>query len=191
MELKESGRPSVMKYRQRGLNSQVNAKVNSEAGLLEELNIELQKLLKFSEEFDNQVPSSTEITFTELLTNKLLIVKIIKRGIPFSMFAVIQKMTPFSFNDWAGYLDVSQKSLTRYRHEDKVFKSILSEKIIEIAEVTYLGLEVFGDNQKFRLWLETPCFALGKTKPSELLKDSYGKELIISELTKIHHGIFA
>ena len=59
-----------------------------------------------------------------------------------------------------------------------------------MAEVTQLGLRVFGDNDKFKLWLDTPNFALGQMKPIELLKDSYGKELVIGELTRIQYGIF-
>jgi hypothetical protein len=32
-------------------------------------------------------------------------------------------------------------------------------------------------------------YAPGKLKPIELLKDSYGKEMFISELNRINHGI--
>jgi hypothetical protein len=32
-------------------------------------------------------------------------------------------------------------------------------------------------------------YVLGKLKPIELLKDSYGKEMVISELNRINHGI--
>ena len=32
-------------------------------------------------------------------------------------------------------------------------------------------------------------YALGKLKPIELLKDSYRKEMVISELNRINHGI--
>ena len=32
-------------------------------------------------------------------------------------------------------------------------------------------------------------YALGKLKPIELLKDSYGKEMVIGELNRINHGI--
>jgi len=70
-----------------------------------------------------------------------------------------------------------------------LFKSIHSEKIIEVAEVTKIGLDVFGNMDKFKLWLNTPNFALGRLKPIDLLKDSYGKELVISELISINHGI--
>ena len=48
------------------------------------------------------------------------------------------------------------------------------EKIIEIAEVTKVGLDVFGNVEKLKLWLDTPSYALGKLKPIKLLKDSYG-----------------
>lgn len=59
-----------------------------------------------------------------------------------------------------------------------------------MAEVMQIGLEVFGDAERLKLWLNTPNFALGNLKPVELLKDSYGKEKVINELTKINHGIF-
>jgi putative toxin-antitoxin system antitoxin component (TIGR02293 family) len=80
--------------------------------------------------------------------------------------------------------------LHRYKKQSsKPFKPNQSEKIIEIAEVTNVGLDVFEDMDKFKLWLDTPNFALGELKPLDLLKDSYGKELVISELTRINHGI--
>ncbi|MFN6064781.1 MAG: antitoxin Xre/MbcA/ParS toxin-binding domain-containing protein, partial [Bacteroidota bacterium] len=81
--------------------------------------------------------------------------------------------------------------LQRYRaFPEHHFKPIHSEKIIEIAEVTKVGLDVFGNVEKLNLWLNTPSFALGKLKPIELLKDSYGKEMVISELHRMNYGIF-
>ena len=70
-------------------------------------------------------------------------------------------------------------------------KGTQSEKIIEVAEVTNVGLDVFGDMEKCELWLDTPNFSLGNLKPLELLSDSYGKEMVISELTRINYGILA
>jgi uncharacterized protein (DUF2384 family) len=31
---------------------------------------------------------------------------------------------------------------------------------------------------------------MGDLKPAELLKDSYGKEMVMAELNRIEHGIF-
>ena len=59
-----------------------------------------------------------------------------------------------------------------------------------MAEVTKIGLDVFDNIEKFKLWLNTPNYSLGNLTPMELLKDSYGKEMVVTELTRINHGIF-
>jgi putative toxin-antitoxin system antitoxin component (TIGR02293 family) len=149
------------------------------------LNKELAELLKRSE-----VNDSHPVTYNDFLEDKMLIISVIRAGIPYSLFELIQNYTPFSEADWANFLDISTKSLQRYRVASKhLFKPIHSEKIIEMAEVTKVGLDVFGDSEKLKLWLNTPNFALGRLKPIELLKDSYGKELVMSELTRINYGI--
>lgn len=121
----------------------------------------------------------------------MLIIRLIRSGIPYPLFSLIKHITPFTENDWASLLEISTKSLNRYKRSSKSFKPIQSEKILEMAEVTDLGMEVFGDMQKFKLWLNTPVFSLGNNKPFELLKDSYGKEMVIAELIRINHGILA
>jgi putative toxin-antitoxin system antitoxin component (TIGR02293 family) len=136
------------------------------------------------------VKSSKSLTYDKFLEDKMLIIFAIRTGIPYSLFDLIQEYTPFSESDWANFLDISTKSLQRYRaSSEHHFKPIHSEKIIEMAEVTNVGLDVFGNMEKLRLWFNTPNYALGSLKPIELLKDSYGKELVISELTRINHGI--
>jgi putative toxin-antitoxin system antitoxin component (TIGR02293 family) len=133
---------------------------------------------------------SKQVTYEKFLEDKMLIIVAIRKGIPYSLFDLIQNYTPFSENDWANFLDISTKSLQRYRSSpDHHFKPIHSEKIIEMAEVTKVGLDVFGNMEKLKLWLNTPNYALGKLKPKELLKDSYGKEMVMSELNRINHGI--
>lgn len=131
----------------------------------------------------------TEVTYSEFLSNKMMIIKLIRAGVPYSLFALIKDTAPFSEANWAEFLNVSTKTLERYKKTSKQFKPLQSEKIIEMAEVTNIGKEVFGGTDKFRLWLDTPNFALGNMKPIELLKDSYGKEMVMAELTRINHGI--
>lgn len=131
------------------------------------------------------------ITLKSFLKDKILIITAIRKGLPYSIFELIQEMTPFTETEWADLLELSTKSLYRYKSTSGyTFKSSHSEKIIEMAEVTNIGLEVFGSMAKLKLWLITPVYALGNVKPIELLKDSYGKELVIKELTHIDQGIF-
>ena len=114
----------------------------------------------------------------------------IKKGVPYSFFEKLQSIGLFDQEAWANFLDISTKSLQRYKTAGKRFKAIQSEKIIEVAEVTSLGLKVFGDNDRLKTWLDTESIALGGSKPVELLSNSYGKDMVISELTNIHEGIF-
>jgi len=131
------------------------------------------------------------ITYTEFLKNRMLMIHSIREGIPYDFFNLIKERTPFNDEDWASFLGISTKSLQRNKiKENFVFKSLQSEKILELAEVTSLGTAVFDTEEQFYLWLNTPSFALGSLKPIELLKDSYGKEMVINELNKIDQGIF-
>ncbi|HSD05849.1 type II toxin-antitoxin system Xre/ParS family antitoxin [Flavobacterium sp.] len=131
------------------------------------------------------------ITYEEFLNNKMLIVHAIREGISYELFDLIKEVTPFNEEDWASFLGISTKSLQRNKvKEDFIFKPIQSEKILELAEVTALGNSVFDTEKQFYLWLNTPSFALGNLQPIELLKDSYGKEMVVNELNKIDQGIF-
>lgn len=135
---------------------------------------------------------SRKISFADFFHDKMLIVQAIRKGLPYNIFNQIKSFTPFSDADWAEYLDLSSKTLQRYR-DDKgfFFRPIHTEKIFELAEVTNFGIEVFGSSEKFYSWLNAPSFALNGHTPTELIRDSYGKEMVMAELNRIEHGIFA
>ncbi len=164
--------------------------LNVKSNIERKLNDEISAFFKYTNVDKYHIKLKKQITYEDFLANKMLIIAAIRAGIPYSLFNLIQDYTPFTENDWADFLGISTKSLQRYKLAAKHhFKLIHSEKIIEIAEVTKAGLDVFGSIEKLKLWLNTPNYALGSLKPIELLKDSYGKDLVISELTRISHGI--
>lgn len=139
-------------------------------------------------------PKSIEASstgFGDYVNDHLLMVEVIKKGITYSLFEEIQKLASLTNKDWADILNISPRSLQRYKDQNQVFKPIQSEKIIELGEIFLLGNEVFEDPEKFKSWLETSNFALGKLTPSSLLSDSYGQELVVNELHRISHGILA
>lgn len=132
-----------------------------------------------------------KLTYTDFLKNKMLIVHAIREGIPYEFFKLIQEQSPFNEDDWALFLGISTKSLQRSRAKDNfVFKPLQSEKIFELAEVTTVGRTVFDSEEQFYSWLTLPSYALGNLKPIELLRDSYGKEMVLQEMIKIDQGIF-
>lgn len=40
------------------------------------------------------------VTYSQLFSDKMLMIDLIKRGIPYSFFELIQTVTPFSEGDW-------------------------------------------------------------------------------------------
>ena len=156
------------------------------------LNREVHDLIKRFPTYNYHLASYRNVTYDDFLANKMLIIGAIRIGISYKFFSLIMVNTPFTENDWAELLSISTKSIQRYKAEAAHrFKPVQSEKIIEVAEVAKAGMDVFGDMDKLKLWLGTPNYALGKLTPMELLKDSYGKELVMRELIHIEHGVLA
>lgn len=81
--------------------------------------------------------------------------------------------------------------MQRYKREKRTFDSLQSEKILEIALLFKQGIEVFGNVEKFSLWLQTDNLALGKLKPKTLIDNSFGIHLLKDELTRIEYGVLA
>ena len=135
---------------------------------------------------------SGKATITNILHNKLLVSNLIRSGIPLHLFEMIQTMSPFSEPQWAAFLGISTKTLSRNKQSKLfIFKPLQSERIIAIAEFVHTAYEVFEDYEQFKLWLNSPSYALGNNKPVDLLGDHYGRELVLAELIQIEHGIFA
>ena len=119
------------------------------------------------------------------------IINTIKKGIKFSVFNSIALNSPFSLIEWSGFLNISERTMQRYKKERKSFDSNSSEKIIEIALLFKYGIEVFGNKDKFNTWLETKNVALGGIVPKELLDNTFGINLLKDELTRIEYGVLA
>lgn len=123
----------------------------------------------------------------------LTFLKALQSGMLYTYFLQLLPLLPFNETEWADFFDLSPKTLQRYKKESDIamLKPIHTEKVLQVAEVTELGLSVFDSTTAFESWLNTPNFALGSVVPKTLLKSAYGKELLIAELTRIDHGIFA
>ena len=121
----------------------------------------------------------------------LVLIHAIREGIKFSFFISLAEKSPFSLNEWSGFLHISERTMQRYRKEKKSFEPIHSEKILEITLLYKFGIEVFGNKEKFNIWLETQNLALGGIKPKELLDNTFGIALLKDELTRIEYGVLA
>lgn len=123
--------------------------------------------------------------------NIMSLIAMVRQGIKFPVFVNFMEKSPFDLAEWSGFLHVSERTMQRYKKEERTFDALQSEKILEIALLYKKGISVFGSTQNFNTWLNTQNLALGKIKPKELFDSSFGINLLKDELTRIEHGVLA
>lgn len=121
----------------------------------------------------------------------LAFIAAIRKGIEFSFFLLLTKDSPFSLNEWSGFLNMSERTMQRYKLEKKSFDPIYAEKILEVTLLYNFGIEVFGNKEQFNTWLNTKNLALAGIEPKTLLDNTFGIGLLKDELTRIAYGVLA
>jgi len=121
----------------------------------------------------------------------LKMIAITRQGISYSDFERHVANSPFDISQWASFLHLSERTLHRYKKEQKDFEPLQSEKILELMMLQKHSQRVFEKREHFRSWLNTASIALGGIKPIAVLDSGFGIDLIRDELTRIEHGVFA
>lgn len=89
------------------------------------------------------------------------LVRALRKGITYSFFEKLTDKIPFLAKEWAGFLNISTKTLERHKEEKRDFKPVQSEKIIAIYQLLNYGFEVFEDWDNFFHWMRERNIALG------------------------------
>ena len=113
-----------------------------------------------------------------------------KHGIRGRDLQEIQEKTNFSNEDWSRFLQVAWRTIQRYRKDNTIIDSASSERALLMAQLVERGREVFGDEKRFKMWLDSPSFALGGTPPMDLLDTTTGMRMVSAELTRIEYGVY-
>ncbi len=114
----------------------------------------------------------------------------IREGIPKAALDHLAAIIGFSGAEMAGIVHTSDRTLRRYSPDQKLTAD-QSERIVELAKLYARGAEVFDSLELFKTWMSTPIDALGAKRPNEFLDTSMGIDLLMDELGRIEHGIFA
>lgn len=129
--------------------------------------------------------------FVSQADDALAMIELVRKGVAYRDFSTIVAGAPFSMNDWASYLQISERTIQRHQKEKKAFQQVQSERIVELSVLYQYGVEVFGDKDGFDSWLVSKSLALGGRVPKNLLDTSFGVDLVRDELGRIEHGILA
>lgn len=133
-----------------------------------------------------------EVSIDNVDDNTILyVIREVRKGIAYNSFTNAVKNLPLTLKEWSEILDLSERTMQRYKKDKRSFDTLQSEKIVQVTLLIRYGREVFGDDKRFNLWLNTESLSIGNVKPKELLDSSFGIDLLKDELNRIEQGILA
>lgn len=160
--------------------------------LWEQKKKQMKKYPQTTENTEKQVQEPVSIYYSTPSLSIFQMIQTIKKGMKFQLFDKITAMYPFSLQEWSNFLNLSERTLQRYKKESKTLDPIYAEKILEISELYYFGAEeVFEDKTNFDNWLSTPNLVFENQAPKIFLDTNLGIQLVKDELGKIQHGVLA
>jgi len=87
----------------------------------------------------------------------------------------------------AALMGVSSRTIARW--DDASTIGVLASKtLLELDRLTKKGIDVFGNAELFKSWLQQSNVALGDVAPIQLLTEPYGLELIEDALEALEYG---
>ncbi len=112
-------------------------------------------------------------------------------GLSFESFLAIAYDSPFTIEDWADFLHLSEKKLLSFQEESKTFSQAQSEIILQIAQLQKLGTDVLGGQEPFAIWASTPSLVFEGKRPKDFFGSTFGIQMLTTELHRIEYGILA
>lgn len=117
-------------------------------------------------------------------------IDLIREGLPKNALDNIIDMAGFTTTEIAQIMHTSDRTLRRYTPGQKL-DAEQSERVLELARLYCRGEAVFGTMELFKKWMDREVIALGEKKPKTFLDTSLGIEMLMDELGRIEHGVFA
>ncbi len=124
------------------------------------------------------------------IQSRMDLIELSNKGLTKNALSHLAKFLSFTMSQMAALLPVTERTIQRYAPR-KHFNRVVSEQILQIAEVAARGTEVFEDRNKFLAWMDHPNRALADKTPLSLLNSRFGAEMVLDELGRIEHGVFA
>ncbi|UCH93163.1 MAG: DUF2384 domain-containing protein [Candidatus Aminicenantes bacterium] len=124
------------------------------------------------------------------IKSRMDLIELSNEGITKDALLRLVKYLNLSMSQMAKLIAITERTIQRYALKEH-FNRVVSEQILQIAEVAARGTNVFEDKDKFLSWIHQPNKALADRTPMSLLSSRFGTEMVLDELGRIEHGIFS
>jgi putative toxin-antitoxin system antitoxin component (TIGR02293 family) len=106
-------------------------------------------------------------------------------------FKKIADHIPFTVKEWSELLHISERTLQRYAKANSNFPFSVVDRILQIDKVIKRGVHVFGSLDKFLRWLRDNPYMLEGRLSLHSLSSIEGINMVLTQLGRIEHGLFA
>jgi putative toxin-antitoxin system antitoxin component (TIGR02293 family) len=113
------------------------------------------------------------------------------KGLPFDAAEALKRWLAVGDEALAGLLGVSPKTLSRARASNARLDPVASDRLLRVARIGALAIEVLEDEERARGWLERSQIGLGGRTPLSLLVTDLGCAEVERLLLRIEHGVYS
>lgn len=115
---------------------------------------------------------------------------IVQSGLSKKDLENLKAKTKLDYGKLATALSVTRATLINKKKQQK-FSTVLSERIMSLADIYSYGYEVFEDEDRFNQWMFRPNQALNGRFPYELIDNQFGREEVKDIIGRIAYGVYS
>ena len=116
--------------------------------------------------------------------------EMVDRGLTKNHLTQLKKITKLDYDELARAFSVTRATLINKKGDDK-FASVVTEKIVGLADLYSYGYIVFEDQERFNQWMFRPNQSLGGRPPYDFIHNQFGREEIKNLIGRIEYGVYS
>ena len=113
----------------------------------------------------------------------------VRKPLPMERFRRMVNEGPLDRSLWSTVLSISKASLEQRMRNRVALVPAEVERVVLMNELVDRGTEVFGERERFLLWLNMTNAAMRGERPVVLLGSATGIAMVMDELVSIEHGL--
>ena len=119
------------------------------------------------------------------------IIESVEAGLPVTELAELQTSLDMPAERLAPMLGISKATFHRNKGAGQRLKPAVSDRVVRLAKLFGKAIQVLGNGDEARRWLNSPQFGLGGAVPLDYAKTEVGAREVENLLGRIEYGVYS
>ncbi|HEY3914041.1 MAG TPA: antitoxin Xre/MbcA/ParS toxin-binding domain-containing protein [Verrucomicrobiae bacterium] len=119
------------------------------------------------------------------------LIKALEAGLPVKELNDLQTSLDVSTDRLAPMLGLSKATVHRQKRAGSKLNPAVSDRVVRFARLLGKAIQVFGDIEEAKQWLNSPQFGLGGAIPLEYAQSEVGAREVENLLGRIEYGVYS